>query len=72
MKIHNKTLRFFLKSIYAILIIAIMAIVATSGSLIYDFAKPEPFKGPDIFNPYRNIDTTHCWKKANFQKPKMR
>ena len=66
MKIHNKTLRFFLKSIYAIILIAIMAIVATSGSLIYDFAKPEPFKGPDIFNPYRNIDTTHCWKKANF------
>ena len=66
MKRHNKALRFFLKSIYAILLIAIMAIVATSGSLIYNFAEPEPFKGPDIFNPYRNIDTTHCWKKANF------
>ena len=55
MKKHNKALRFFLKSIYAILLIAIMAIVATSGSLIYNFAEPEPFKGPDIFNPYRNI-----------------
>ena len=66
MKIHIKTLRFFLKSLYAIFLIAVMAFVATSGSFIYDFAKPEPFAGPDIFNPYRNLDTTYCWKKANF------
>ena len=43
-----------------------MIVVATSGSYIYDFAEPTPFSGPDIFNPYSNIDTAHCWKKANF------
>ena len=62
----KRTLRFLSKLLYAILLIALIAIVGTSVSLIYDFTKPEPFAGPDIFNPYRNIDTTHCWKKANF------
>ena len=66
MKNCKKILHICLKSLYAILLVALMAVVATSGSYIYDFAEPEPFKGPDIFNPYRNIDTTHCWKKANF------
>lgn len=54
------------KAIYAILLIAAMVVVATSGSYIYNFAEPKPFSGPDIFNPYRDIDTAHCWKKANF------
>ena len=58
--------RFAIKMLYAMLLIALMVVVATSGTLIYDFAEPEPFSGPDIFNPYRNMDTTHCWKKANF------
>ena len=62
----KKIFTFLLKSLYAILLIVLMIVVATSGSYIYDFAKPAPFSGPDIFNPYRNIDTAHCWKKANF------
>ena len=66
MKYLKKTLRFLLKSLYAILLIILIIIAGTSVSLIYDFAKPEPFSGADIFNPYRNIDTTHCWKKASF------
>lgn len=66
MKFHKTIFRFFLKSLYATLLVALMIVVATSGSLIYDFAAPSPFEGPDIFNPYRNIDTAHCWKKANF------
>ena len=66
MKKHKKTLHFLKRIPYAIFIIAATVIVATSGSLIYDFEKPEPFCGPDIFNPYRHIDTTLCWKKANF------
>ena len=56
---------FLLKSLYAILLIVLMIVVATSGSYIYDFAEPTPFSGPDIFNPYSNIDTAHCWKRAN-------
>lgn len=62
----RKALRYLLKAIAAILLIAIMAVTATSVTLIYNFNEPEPFNGPDIFNPYKNIDTTHCWKKANF------
>lgn len=59
-------LRLLLKAFSAIIIIALAAIVATSASLIYNFREPEPFNGPDIFNPYRNIDTAYCWKRANF------
>lgn len=66
MKIIRTTLNALLRTIIAILLIAFMAIVATSVSFIYDFEEPKPFSGPDIFNPYRNIDTVHCWKKANF------
>ena len=66
MKTLRKILRILLKSIAAIVIVATMAIVATSVSPIYDFAEPKPFSGADIFNPYRNLDSTHCWKRANF------
>lgn len=58
--------RKIVKTITAIILISLMAVVATSITPIYDFAEPSPFAGPDIFNPYRNIDSTHCWKKANF------
>ena len=54
-----------LKSLYAVFLIVLMVLVATGGSLIYDFPEPRPFAGPDIYNPYRNIDFAHCWKKSN-------
>lgn len=66
MKFVKTILLFLKKSLYAILLIVAMIVVATSSSLIYDFAEPTPFAGPDIFNPYRNLDTTHCWKRSNF------
>ena len=66
MKSAKAALRFLLKTVTAIILIAAMAIVATSVSPIYDFGKAEPFDGPDIFNPYRDIDSALCWKKANF------
>lgn len=62
----KKALRILFKTFSAIILIALMAVVATSVTPIYNFDKPEPFSGPDIFNPYRNIDSTNCWKKANF------
>ena len=55
-----------IKTVTAVILIAMLAISATSVSLIYDFRKPKPFEGPDIFNPYRNLDTAYCWKRANF------
>lgn len=66
MKKTKVTLRILFKAIVAIILVVIMAITVTSVSPIYDFDEPEPFKGPDIFNPYKNLDTTNCWKKANF------
>ncbi len=52
------------KVIASIIIVVVMAITATSVSAVYDFRAPTPFSGPDIFNPYRNLDTTIGWKRA--------
>lgn len=65
-EILKKTFTVTSKSLCALILIAFMLILGTSVSPIYDFQPPKPFTGKDIFNPYRNIDTTHCWKKANF------
>ena len=56
------------KLIAAVLLIALLAIVATSASPVYDFSEPNPFSGPDIFNPYsavKGMDSV-AWKRANF------
>ena len=58
--------RFAGKSIAALLLIAVIIFIVTSTSPIYDFHDPKPFSGKDIFNPYRHLDTAHCWKRANF------
>lgn len=55
-----------LKTVISILLIAVLAVIVTSVSPIYRFKAPEPFSGPDVFNPYRNLDTAICWKRANF------
>lgn len=54
------------KGIITLLLGMLLCIVITSISPIYDFAEPTPFSGPDIFNPYRNIDTLTAWQRANF------
>ena len=59
-------IKFLAKAIVSLLMVVLLAIVMTSFSLVYDFQKPTPFSGNDIFNPYRNLDTAHCWKRANF------
>ena len=50
----------------ALLLVIFMLFLVTSISPIYDFREPKPFSGKNIFNPYRNLDTTFCWKRANF------
>ena len=40
--------------------------MATSVSVVYDFAEPKPFSGEDIFNPYTNFDKNIGWSRANF------
>lgn len=54
------------KTFIALVLIAMMAISLTGVSLVYDFCPPRPFSGPDIFDPYRDIDTSYSWKRANF------
>ena len=54
------------KAIVSVLLIALFAVTVTGVSPIYRFKAPEPFSGPDVFNPYRNLDTSGCWKRANF------
>lgn len=55
-----------LKAVVAMVMFLVLVVAGTSVSPVYDFPEPTPFSGPDIFNPYRNLDTTHCWKRANF------
>ena len=66
MKYIRNISRLILKGIAALLMIALFGVFATSVSPIYDFRDAEPFHGPDIFNPYRNIDSIPDWKRANF------
>ena len=66
MHIARKILTIFLKTVASVVMIAIMAVIATSVSPVYTFDRTSPFTGPDIFNPYRNLDTAYCWKRANF------
>ncbi len=66
MQIFRKTIVILIKTLAIALLSAVMVITVTGVSTVYDFAKPAPFSGPDIFNPYRNIDTSFCWKRANF------
>ena len=54
------------KTVISIILIAVLAVIVTSVSPIYRFKAPEPFSGPDVFNPYSNLDTEFCWKRANF------
>lgn len=61
-----RILKFIVKLVVSIALLALLAVTITGVSYVHDFREPQPFSGPDIFNPYRNIDTAHCWKRANF------
>lgn len=63
--IGKKILRATLKVVASLLSLAVAYIAISSISPIYEFDEPHPFSGPDIYNPYRNLDTMHCWKRAN-------
>ena len=55
-----------LKIVYSAALLLLLAVLGTGVSPVYDFRTPRPFSGPDIFNPYRDLDTAYCWKRANF------
>ena len=58
-------MRVLLKIIGSVVFLLFLAIVVTSVSPIYRFREPSAFRGPDIFNPYRDLDTPYCWKRAS-------
>ena len=64
----KKIARILAKSLAALLLIFLLALLVTSVTPIYDFAEAKPFSGPDIFNPYKRAetDTLQYWKRANF------
>ena len=66
MTLLRKIMCIFGKALATLLLLVAMVFIASSVSPIYDFRAPRPFSGPDIFNPYRDLDTTLHWKRANF------
>jgi len=53
-----------------LLLLFLILIAIISGYLyfnypVYNFNEPQPFKGGQIFNPYKDLDPVN-WKKANF------
>ena len=61
----GRLLRGLLKVLGSILFLLFLAVLVAGVSPIYDFREPRPFRGPDIFNPYRDLDTAYCWKRAS-------
>lgn len=53
-----------LRAVAAVLLLAAIIITVFSVSPIYRFSKPQPFSGPDIYNPYDGFSGS--WKKAVF------
>lgn len=47
-----------------LLFIVMFAVLATSISVIYDFAPSKPFSGSDIYNPYASFDPEVSWKRT--------
>lgn len=66
MKIVRTIIKIISKTVACLIVIALFAVAATSFSPVYCFRAPIAFAGPDIYNPYQNLDTANCWKRANF------
>ncbi len=62
----KKIVRALIKGVVTLVLVVFVYATISSVSPIYDFAAPHKFVGPDIYNPYKNLDTAHCWKRANF------
>jgi len=58
--------RYLGKALASILLLAVALVLVTAFSPIYRFRAPAPFEGPDIFNPYQDLDTAYCWKRSLF------
>ena len=65
MTLLGRLLRGLLVVVVSLLFLLFLGVLVTSVSPIYRFREPKAFSGPDIFNPYRDLDTAYCWKRAS-------
>lgn len=66
MSLFGKTAVIMGKTLATLILVACLAVFMTSISPVYRFEGLVPFQGPDIFNPYSSLDSSICWKRANF------
>ena len=62
----RKVFHILFTAVATVFLLALLAVLVTSVSPVYDFRAPQPFQGPEIFNPYSALDTAMGWKRANF------
>ena len=62
----RRLLHILYTAVASLFLLVLMAVWVTSVSPVYRFRDPQPFRGPDIFNPYSALDTVQGWKRANF------
>jgi len=62
----KKVIHIVYLALASLVLLLVLAVLGTSVSPVYSFREPQPFSGPDIFNPYSALDTAIGWKRANF------
>lgn len=66
MQIIRKVFNILFKTVSALVLTVFMATLITGVSPVYKHTDSRPFCGPDIFDPYEDLDSVLCWKRANF------
>jgi len=61
-----KLIKILGKMVAGLLLFVLLLVLVTGISPVYRFRAPQPFSGPDIFNPYASLDTAAGWKRALF------
>ncbi|MBQ8493734.1 MAG: hypothetical protein IJ464_05585 [Alistipes sp.] len=60
-----KILRVVYGVVATFVLLLVLLFLFTSISPIYDFAEPQPFRGPDIYNPYAMLRDDVPWRRVN-------
>lgn len=66
MALLRKILKITGKVIVSIILFVLLVTVAGSISYVYDYPESHPFRGTDIYDPYKDFDTVAGWKRINF------
>ena len=60
----KRILSAIVRTVAAVLLLTLLVLTIFSVSPIYKFQEPEPFAGPDIYNPYYGLSGQ--WKRSCF------